>query len=279
MLGHDHADGDGSPADEDCDDADPSVHPGAAETCDDKDNDCDGFSDETYPTKGRRCDVGAGECARSGELVCNDDATGVECDVRAADPDIELCDQKDNDCDGNTDETFLLVGNACFVGEGGCRRDGDWVCAEDQTSVSCDAVVGPPRPEDCDGVDNDCDGETDEDLIRDCSTICGRGVEVCIRQIERFDWTGCTAPIPEDEICDEIDNDCDGETDEDFPQLLTICEVGIGQCHSVGYRVCAADGVNLRCTAVAGLPQGNESCNDGVDNDCDGETDEANCSG
>ena len=62
----------------------------------------------------------------------------------------------------------------------------------------------------CDGLDNDCDGQIDEEIIRECSTICGTGYETC----NGGKFLGCDAPQPRPEICgDGVDNDCDGEID------------------------------------------------------------------
>ena len=62
----------------------------------------------------------------------------------------------------------------------------------------------------CDGLDNDCDGSTDEDLVQECVTECERGIEACVEGR----WIGCTARQPSEEACDGFDNDCDALVDE-----------------------------------------------------------------
>lgn len=96
------------------------------ERCDGKDNDGDTEVDEDWPGLGEACGEGAGlgECVE-GEYVCADDGMGVVCEG-AAGPTDEVCDGKDNDCDGTADN-------------------------------------GPE--EICDGEDNDCDGLVDEGVL------------------------------------------------------------------------------------------------------------------
>ena len=75
---------------------------------------------------------------------------------------------------------------------------------------------------------------------------------------------GC---VPTTEICDALDNDCDGVIDNGF-DLGAACSVGVGECTNAGEQVCTADGSATECNATPNAPT-TESC-DALDNDCDG---------
>ena len=184
------ADGDGYDARDnggtDCDDGNPNVHPNAAEVCNGIDDDCDEQTDEELDDR---------PCERSNE---HGSCTGTET----------------------------------------CTGVDGWYC---------DAAL--PRAEDCDGADDDCDGQTDEGLApRACplqTGVCAGAEQSCVAGA----WTDCDygpdyAEGPEQQ-CDLLDNDCDGRTDEEG-ELLHEAELGLW----------ADDGVDNNCNGLIDEPGG-----------------------
>lgn len=74
------------------------------------------------------------------------------------------------------------------------------------------------------------------------------------------------------EKCNNVDDNCDNTIDEGYDKGA-ICSVGMGECKSVGVKICLVDGSTTVCNATAKIPK-TEICGDGLDNDCDGLTDE-----
>ena len=242
------------------------------ETCNNIDDNCDGTTDESL-TQGCQINNAFGTC--HGTETCS---LGSWIACTAASPKYDSCDGLDNDCDALTDEEFTDKGQACNTGIGECSESGIWVCSQDGTGLACDAVVGIPVAETCDGLDNDCDGTTDEDWpqkgsacqggVGECATT---GIWVCNTQLTDVECNAQTN-APDLEICDGLDNDCDALTDEEWPDKGMTCREGTGACSAFGTMECSLDGSHILCDAVAGAPV-NEIC-DGLDNNCDGTDDE-----
>jgi len=217
-------------------------------SCDSIDNDCDTETDEelvsaTAPlwcTNQGQCATGVvGTCGSNGAAECN--YTYVPFGEF---PDETSCDGRDNDCDcpGDTNGDGIVCGigdenvdEDLISAEGStCRQEGvceTGVLAEciEQVDFSmgwiCDYSQITTYEEDefsCDGFDNDCDGETDENLTdvaaSDCDTkgVCSVGLTaICVSGVWMCDYTNVIGYQGNYEtLCDGKDNDCDTFVDE-----------------------------------------------------------------
>ena len=242
------------------------------DVCDGLDNDCDGATDEGDPGGGEACDTGGeGSCA-GGVLHCSFGA--IDC-VPDLPPSVEVCNDLDDDCDGQIDDGPMGQGDLCETGRGGNCATGLFVCRAGV--LDCESEVDP-TVESCDGLDEDCDGLTDEgnpggDIPCDLPGRlgqCGVGRSVCGNG--RVNCEGM--PVPQAEVCDALDNNCNGMVDEGDPGAGGVCDTGFFGACSPGRLVCAAGG--LAC--AQNLPPVDELC-DGRDNNCDGNVDEGELAG
>lgn len=178
------------------------------ELCNGLDDDCDNLIDEDFPEKGQPCTDGEiGACMGIGTYLCKADGTGTECVITdpGASPMAEICNKMDDDCDGLVDEDDMGLPLDC---------------------PNCMAM-----PEVCDGIDNDCDFMIDEEP--DVSTNqpdiygvpcgmltapndqapCQLGTVLCINA-----KPVCVGFVgPKQEICNGLDEDCDGIGDNMAP--------------------------------------------------------------
>src|SRR6185436_10810027 len=137
------------------------------------------------------------------------------------------------------------LGLLCSAGTGACRAEGVTVCRADGGGTTCAAQAGSPAVERCNGVDDDCDGQVDEDFA--VGTACRAGEGVCARMGSIVcDLTSGQAVCDvqpgtgTDELCNGIDDNCDGQVDERFG-LGTHCELGTGACLRAGVLACDGD--------------------------------------
>jgi MYXO-CTERM domain-containing protein len=160
------------------------------EVCNGADDDCDTRIDEGFPV-GQACDDGLlGACLGTGVEVCNATEDGTDCMITnpGATPGTEVCNGLDDNCNGLVDEM-----------------------------LNCQPGCTPTGPDLCDGLDNDCDNTIDEGdpLI---GTPCGQtdagpcefGVNACIGGMIE-----CVGEVPPGtEVCNGLDDDCDGVGDD-----------------------------------------------------------------
>jgi len=149
-----------------------------------------------------------------------------------------------------------------------------------------DADGGPQpcraQPEACDGLDNDCDGLTDEELedlappAARRAGVCAGAVAVCAGAAGWVepDYDAFPGYEAEERSCNGLDNDCDGETDEDLEEVAPPAELQAGVCE--GAVVPCLGRLGWGEPDYSGIPgyEAEERSCDGLDNDCDGRTDE-----
>ena len=243
---------------------------GSTEVCNLLDDDCDGLTDEGNPGGGASCGTDVGECARGlmtctgGALVCTGGTSAVP----------ETCNNRDDDCDGLTDDGNPGGGAVCYTGPAPTRRVGACTDGVMQCTAGLLACGGQtlPTTETCNNVDDDCDTTTDEGVA---PRSCGTGVCECVTGPESrvpgaWVFSGGTGPVAE--ICNNRDDDCDAATDEVNPGRGVGCGWNpadpsvwdLGRCDP-GVTECT--GGAITCVGMVGPSA--EACN-GADDDCDG---------
>src|SRR5262249_46720521 len=151
--------------------------------------------------------------------VCNA-MGGAVCSAMAGSPQSEVCDNKDNDCDGTIDDGNPDGGGTCSTGLPGVCDPGVMNCLTGGM-LQCVPKVRPDQlTEICNTLDDNCDGTVDEgfNLGMPCTAGVGEcqvsGTVVC----NAMGGTTCSGipGQPSTEVCDGKDNDCNGVTDDGF---------------------------------------------------------------
>ncbi len=240
-------------------------------TCDGIDGDCDGDTDEDYEARASTCGVGA--CAAAGVVACVDGAPVDGCVAGVAAANDASCNDVDEDCNGVADEDYAVSATTCGIGA--CATIGSRVCAGGEVIDTCVPLAAAADDVTCDGVDDDCDGATDEAFTPYVSS-CGRGAcvaagtVVCNAGVPSDDCAPNEPPSADDVVCDGVDSNCNGQTDEGYVPTPTSC--GTGACAGSGVTTCEGGVIGDTCTAGSGELR-DEDCDD-IDDDCDGTADE-----
>lgn len=234
--------------------------------CNGIDDDCDGAIDEDYMDIQTFCGVGV--CANTGLLECQDGQLVDTClEMPQDEATDETCDGRDGDCDGAIDEDYIPVSTTCGVGE--CSGNtGQQECQNGNVVDTCDPFDGA-LPETCDGsLDENCDGTVDEgcNCIDGATRSCGSDIGECVSGTETCvggAWDGnCVGEVgPTAEVCDNLDNNCDGAVDEGGICTsglidLDIASFQVGKRASIGSKNTRAIVIKLTIKSNGALNNG-----------------------
>ncbi|NQW61261.1 MAG: hypothetical protein HQ461_00395 [Deltaproteobacteria bacterium] len=215
---------------------------------------------------------------------------GTDCDddnARLNTVSAELCDNRDNDCDGQSDEQVATNGDSCDTGLLGVCQSGALTCVRGNNNCTPSQTAGT---ESCNGLDDDCDGETDENadsevLTAECySGLAGTaGIGICqsgLRFCAEGTFDACEGEVlPETEVCNGIDDDCDGIVDDGFTIAVYFRDLdsdGFGDIADPGLRTCERPANSATVTGDCNdsdadtNPGATEIAGDDIDANCDG---------
>ncbi|MBL0062619.1 MAG: putative metal-binding motif-containing protein [bacterium] len=313
------ADGDGHSkvafGGDDCDDWRPDLSPGAIELCDGIDNNCNGQIDEGFSRTWYFDADGDGYGTNSNSITSCDSVPGYtrqgnDCNDNNASFNpgaYDICDLQDNNCDGTVDENGSLGtwyhdldgdgygdSNSGFFG---CPSDSTWT----ENGGDCDEAnpaVNPGAVEECNGLDDNCNLYVDEDtpecvmyyvdldldgwgdMFNDAICLCAPNYPFTTTQYGDCEDGNSLVNPGVVEICDGIDNNCDGQIDPIGSQGCTdywqdFDHDGFGDtymgCRCVGDEYWTSNGGGDCDDGNPAInPGAGEICGDSIDNDCDG---------
>ncbi|MFH1253147.1 MAG: MopE-related protein [Candidatus Uhrbacteria bacterium] len=303
----------------DCLDTNPTINPAAPEFCDGIDNNCNNSTDEANAVDAttwyRDADSDSYGSSATTSVACNQPSGYVvsATDCNDSNPSInpaasEMCDSVDNDCDGVVDESSAVNAATWYLdsdsdgyggttGRVGCTAPAGYVATAGDCNDSL-AATHPGATETCDAVDSDCDGSVDDPESTDAVTwyydsdndgygnaattsrACFQPSSYTSNNTDCNDSNPAVNPLAQ-EVCNGLDDDCDGVVDEGGGALSTwyldADNDGYGDTYDtvdacaqpVGY---VADDTDCDDSYAAIHPGATETC-DNLDNDCDGVTD------
>jgi hypothetical protein len=318
-LFYNDIDGDGFYSFEDCDDHNPAIFPDAPEICDGIDNNCDGSIDNNLTITSYYVDAdadGFGNTLASidtclvavppgysiNDLDCDDQNASIYPGA------TEVCDSLDNDCNGVADDGLSFY---TFYADSDGDGFGDlaiptttcfnaFPAGFTDNALDCDdsnAAINPNAAEICDGIDNNCNGMSDEnlelftyylDLDFDQYGSISLAISTCQSEAPQGfadNNLDCDDTNPDIfpgaiELCDDLDNNCDGVIDDGLP-IYTYYTDGDGDgfgTPGTGYTTClfpvpvsfADNGLDCDDDDPEVNPAAEENFTDGIDNDCNG---------
>ncbi len=255
------------------------------EICDGADNDCDGIADEDLTPE--TCSAGHAACRTEALEECADGAWRCPAQPDLSQASEEICDGIDDDCDGVIDEGVPTRGE-CSAGEGVCRVSADETCVDGAWTCPAMEDRTPLTAETCNARDDDCDGRIDEGDGPNGGLLgetCSAGEGVCRVEASEECRDGeliCPA-VPADEraraeICNGLDDDCDGQVDAARPEgaidqrpvcgeyVTQNCRLWLGWSRRVGSQEPGADYEGAysgwgQCPATTLQHEGSVRCN------------------